>query len=130
MAIIKKIVKILAVLALSLVLLIYVLTMVTWPNKARLCRDVQDFLPKEECLRLENAVEIVKRAFPEGRVTTGDVKGALGEYLYAEYSTTYGHLEVYHLSARPIDYLFNYFDSYDFGYDNNGVLVAFSYDDF
>ncbi len=78
----------------------------------------------------ENGLEIVKLAFPEGAVSSSDVKSALGEYLYAEYPTTYGHREVYYLSVSPIDCFFNYFDSYDFGYDSNRVLTSFSYDDF
>jgi|APFre7841882724_1041349.scaffolds.fasta_scaffold121843_2 hypothetical protein len=126
----KKILKILSVLLLGLVLLYYGLTAPTWPSKTRLCRDIQDFLPKDECIHMENAQEIIKRAFPEGEVTSSDVKGALEEYLYAEYPTTYGHREVYHLSVKPVDYLFDYFDAYDFGYDNNGILISFSYDDF
>jgi hypothetical protein len=126
----KKLVKNLAILFLSLVLLILGLTKPTWPSKIRLCRNVESYLPKAECIRQENALEIVKRAFPEEQVSSSDVKSALGEYLHAEYPTTYGHREVYYLSVRPIDYLFNYFDSYDFGYDNDGLLVAFSYDDF
>ena len=123
-------VKLLAALVFSLALVFVGLTAPTWPNKARLCRDVQDYLLKDECLHMENAVEIAQRAFPAGEVTSSDIKGALGEYLYAEYPTAYGHREVYHLSKRPIDYLFDYFDTYDFGYDNNGVLTSFSYDDF
>jgi hypothetical protein len=130
MIIIKKVFKILTILLVSIILLILGLTKPTWPSKAKLCQNVESYLPKEECIRQENALEIVKQAFPEGEVSSSDVKSALGEYLYAEYPTTYGHREVYHLSVRPIDFLFNYFDSYDFGYDNNGVLISFSYDDF
>ena len=130
MAIIKKVVKILAILIVSLTLLILGLTKPTWPSKSKLCQDVERYLPKADCIRQENALEIVKRAFPEGEVSSRDVKSALGEYLHAEYTTTYGYREVYYLSVRPMDYLFNYFDSYDFRYDNNGVLISFSYDDF
>ena len=130
MVIIKKAVKILAILIVSLLLLILVLTRPTWPSKATLCQNLDKYLPKEECIRQENAVQIVKRAFPEGEVSSSDVKSALGEYLHAEYPTAYGHREVYYLSVQPIDYLFNYFDSYDFRYDNDGVLISFSYDDF
>jgi hypothetical protein len=130
MVIVKKVIKILAILMVSLILLILGLTKPIWPSKAKLCQDVESYLPKAECIRQENALEIVKRAFPEGEVSSSDIKSALGEYLHAEYPTTYGHREVYYLSVRPIDYLFNYFDSYDFGYDNNGMLISFSYDDF
>jgi len=125
----KKTVKILSVLLLSLVLLNYVLTVLTWPSKAKLCRNVQDYLSIDECLKMENAVGIVQRAFPEGEVTSGDVNGALGEYLFAAYPTTYGHREVYHLDVSLINYLFDNFATYKFKYDNNGVLIAFSYDD-
>ena len=30
---------------------------------------------------MENALEIVKRAFPEGEVSSKDIKGVIGEYL-------------------------------------------------
>jgi hypothetical protein len=130
MVIIKKLIKILAILIVSLGLLILGLTTPTWPSKAKLCQDLESYLPEAECIRQENTFQIVKRAFPEGEVLSSNVKSALGEYLHAEYTTTYGHREVYYLSIRPIDYLYNYFDSYDFKYDNNGVLISFSYDDF
>jgi len=130
MVIIKKVVKILTILTAILVLLFLVLFLPAWPSKARLCQDVESYLSKAECIRQDNALEIVKLAFPEGEVSSSDVKGALGKYLYAEYPTAYGHREVYYLSVQPIDYLFNYFDSYDFRYDNDGVLISFSYDDF
>lgn len=125
-----KLYKIIAILVLSIVLLFLALVMPTWPTKAKLCQDVEQYLPKAECMQLENHVEIVKRAFPEGDVSSSDVKSALGEYLHDEYLTTFGHREVYYLSARPINHLFNYFDSYDFRYDNNGVLTSIRYDDF
>jgi hypothetical protein len=130
MVIFKKMIKMLAILLVSLIFLILVLTLPTRPSKVQLCRDVEGYLPKAECMKQENAVQIVKRAFPEGEVSSSDVKSALGEYLHAEYITPYGYREVYYLSVRPIDFLLNYFDSYDFRYDNNGVLISFSYDDF
>ncbi len=130
MGAIKKAIKILAILTVSFVLLFICLTMPTWPSKTKLCQDVESYLPHSECIHLDNSIQIVKQAFPEGAVSSADVKGALGEYLHAEYPTTYGHREVYYLSINPIDYVFNYFDSYDFGYDHNGVLISFSYDDF
>lgn len=129
MAKFKKMLKILGVLFLSLVLLFLGVTGQTRPSKSKLCKVLESYLPIAECLQMGNALEIVKRAFPEGEVYTTDVKGALGEYLHAEYPTSYGHLEEYYLSVRPIDYLFRNFDSYRFAYDSNGLLVAFSYDD-
>src|SRR5688572_17672066 len=102
----------------------------TWPSKTELCQDLESYLPKTECIRLEDSLEIVQRAFPEGEVSSSDIRGALGEYLHAEYPTSYGHTEEYYLSIRPIDYLFRYHDSYRFSYDSSGTLVAFSYDDF
>ncbi len=129
MIFIKKLIKILAILIVSLVLLFLGLTIPTWPSKARLCRDVESYLPREECSRLKSTSEIVYRAFPKGEVSSNDVKGALGKYLHEEHPTTYGHIEVYYLSIRPIDYLFRSFASYRFGYDNHGILVALSYDD-
>ena len=45
MAIIKKVVKILAILIVSLTLLILGLTKPTWPSKAKLCQDVERYLP-------------------------------------------------------------------------------------
>jgi hypothetical protein len=130
MVIIKKVIKIFIILIVSLILIILGLTRPTWPSKAKLCQNVERYIPKVECILQENAVQIVKSAFPEGEVSSSDVKSTLGEYLYAEYPTTYGHREVYYLSVRPIDYLFNYFDLYEFRFDNNGVLISFSYDDF
>ena len=130
MAIIKKVLKILAILMVSLSLLILGLIFPVWPSKAQLCWDVERFLPKAECMRQENALAIVKRAFPEGDVSSSDVKSALGKYLQYEYPAIYGHREVYYLSTSPIDYFLHYSASYDFGYDKNGVLITFSYDDF
>lgn len=131
MVYIKKIIKIFAILILIIILIFVIIgiTKPTWPSKAKLCQDVEKYLPKEECINQENAVGIVKRAFPEGEVTSSDVKSALGEYLHAEYVTPYGHREEYYLSIRPINYFFNYFDSYSFRYDNNGLLISFSYQD-
>jgi len=125
----KKILKIIAMLTLGLVLLILVLFWPVWPSKAKLCQDVKDYLPKAKCMQLNNAVEIVMQAFPEGEVTSSDVKGALGEYLHNEHLTTYGHMEEYYLSVRPIGNLLIGQDSYRFRYKHDGVLVAFSYDD-
>lgn len=130
MVILKKVLKILAILIVCLLLLMLGFTKPTWPSKAQLCRDVERFLPKAECMRQENALAIVKRAFPEGEVSSSDVKSALGKYLQYERPTTYGHREVYYLSTSPIDYFLHYSASYDFGYDKNGVLITFSYDDF
>lgn len=110
MVILKKVIKILAILMASLVLLILSLILPTKPSKAKLCQDVESYLPKAECIRQENALEIVKQAFPKGEVSSSDVKSALGEYLHAEYSTTYGHLEEYYISIRPINYLFRDFE--------------------
>ncbi len=130
MVIIKKVFTIFPIFIVSLILLILGLTRPTWPSKATLCQNLDRYLPKAECIRQENAVQIVKQAFPEGEVSSSDVKSTLGEYLHAEYPTTYGHREVYYLSVQPIDYIFNYFDMYDFRYDYNGVHISFSYDDF
>ena len=84
MVILKKMLKILAILMVSLSLLILGLILPIWPSKAQLCRDVESFLPKAECMRQENAVRIVERAFPEGEVSSSDVKSALGKYLQYE----------------------------------------------
>ncbi|HYE68682.1 MAG TPA: hypothetical protein VEA58_08720 [Anaerovoracaceae bacterium] len=82
--IIIRLLRIGALLGLSIVLLFLALVMPTWPTKAKLCKDVEQYLPKAECMQLENHVEIVKRAFPEGKVSTSDVKSALREYLHNE----------------------------------------------
>ena len=81
MVFIKKVIMIFVVLITCLLLLMLGLTKPTWPSKAQLCRDVESFLPKAECMRQENALAIVKRAFPEGEVSSSDVKSALGKYL-------------------------------------------------
>ena len=120
----------LTILVLTLALLILSLFRTTWPSKAKLCRDLERYIPKNECTNMDNRVAILKRAFPEGKTSSSDVRNALGEYLYAEYPTTYGHLEEYHLSIHLTDYLFRYHDSYHFRYDSSGTLVAFSYEDF
>ena len=130
MSVIYKTGKILILLVLGLVLLLAGLTMPRWPSRARLCRDVADFLPPAECRQLNSALEIVQAAFPAGAVSAAEVRSALGDYLVTAVPTTYGHREVYHLERRPIDYLFNYFATYDFRYDQEGQLVSFSYDDF
>jgi len=129
MTIIKKAIMIFIVLLACLILLMFGLTIPNWPSKAELCRDVERYLPQDECSRQENALEIVKRAFPEGGVSSSDVKGALGKYLHREYPASYGHIEVYYLSISPIDYFFKNFDSYHFRYDRNGVLLAFDHYD-
>ena len=129
MILFKKVIKLLPILMVSLILIIFVLTLPTWPSKSNLCKDVESFLPKTECMRQENAVQIIRQAFPEGGVSSSDVKSALGKYLHAEYPTTYGHIEEYYLSVSPIDFLFRNFNSFRFGYNDLGILVAFSYDD-
>ncbi len=43
-------IKILAILIVSLVLLFLGLKIPTWPSKARLCWDLENYLPKEECV--------------------------------------------------------------------------------
>mgnify|MGYP006872421886 FL=1 len=117
------------VLIVCLLLLILGLTKPTWPSKAQLCRDVEGYLPNAECIRQENALAIVMQAFPEGEVSSSDVKSALGKYLQDEHPTTYGHVEEYRLGNTPIKYLFSNFASYRFRYDNKGILIAFDYYD-
>ena len=129
MAISKKVIMIFVVLIVCLLLLILGLTKPTWPSKAQLCRDVEGYLPNAECIRQENALAIVMRAFPEGEVSSSDVKSALGKYLQDEHPTTYGHVEEYRLGNTPIKYLFSNFASYRFRYDNKGILIAFDYYD-
>ena len=126
---IKKLTKFLVILLLSLVFLIVGLTEPVWPSKVKLCQDLENYISKAECINLDSRIAIVKRAFPEGKTSASDVRSALGEYLQEEHSTSYGHTEKYYLSVQPIDYLFRNFDSYRFRYDDNGVLVAFSYED-
>jgi len=129
MAISKKVIMIFVVLIVCLLLLILGLTKPTWPSKAQLCRDVEGYLPNAECIRQENALAIVMQAFPEGEVSSSDVKSALGKYLQDEHPTTYGHVEEYRLGNTPIKYLFSNFASYRFRYDNKGILIAFDYYD-
>ena len=129
MAISKKVIMIFVVLIVCLLLLILGLTKPTWPSKAQLCRDVEGYLPNAECIQQENALAIVMRAFPEGEVSSSDVKSALGKYLQDEHPTTYGHVEEYRLGNTPIKYLFSNFASYRFRYDNKGILIAFDYYD-
>ena len=129
MAISKKVIMIFVVLIVCLLLLILGLTKPTWPSKAQLCRDVEGYLPNAECIRQENALAIVMQAFPEGEVSSSDVKSALGNYLQDEHPTTYGHVEEYRLGNTPIKYLFSNFASYRFRYDNKGILIAFDYYD-
>ncbi len=129
MAIFKKIVRFLVILFLVIILLFLGLTQPVWPSKNKLCQDLESHIQRKECVHLDNRIAIIRRAFPEGETSSSDVKKALGAYLNAEYPTKYGHLEEYYLSVRPIDYLINTYDSYRFGYDSNGVLVAFSYED-
>lgn len=129
MAISKKVIMIFVVLIVCLLLLILGLTKPTWPSKAQLCRDVEGYLPNAECIRQENALAIVMQAFPEGEVSSSDVKSALGKYLQDEHPTTYGHVEEYRLGNTPIKYLFRNFASYRFRYDNKGILIAFDYYD-
>ena len=129
MAISKKVIVIFVVLIGCLLLLILGLTKPTWPSKAQLCRDVEGYLPNAECIRQENALAIVMQAFPEGEVSSSDVKSALGKYLQDEHPTTYGHVEEYRLGNTPIKYLFSNFASYRFRYDNKGILIAFDYYD-
>ena len=129
MAISKKVIMIFVVLIVCLLLLILGLTKRTWPSKAQLCRDVEGYLPNAECIRQENALAIVMQAFPEGEVSSSDVKSALGKYLQDEHPTTYGHVEEYRLGNTPIKYLFSNFASYRFRYDNKGILIAFDYYD-
>ena len=95
-----------------------------WPSEPQLCRDLESYLPKTDCLSLENRFVILERAFPIGIATSDQVRGALGEYLVDENSRPIGgHTEVYHLSVALIDYLFGNFDQYRFSYDENGTLV-------
>jgi hypothetical protein len=119
----------LTILSLTLLALTLSLFRRTSPSKARLCQDLESYIPQNECTDIDSRVAILKRAFPEGKTSSNDVKNALGAYLNVEYPTTYGHLEEYYLSVRPIDHLFRNYDSYRFGYDSNGTLVAFSYED-
>lgn len=126
---IKKWLKYLVLLLLGLFFIGIAVTTPVWPSNAKLCQDLEPYIPKDECARLDSRIMILKRAFPNEKTSSSDVKSALGAYLHTEYPTSYGHLEEYYISIRPIDYLFRDFDSYRFGYDNDGMLVAFSYDD-
>jgi len=125
----KSCIKKITFLILSIAVLIYGMLWPTWPSKARLCRDIESFIPKAECVNIKYRIEIIKRAFPEGTTTQKDVENALGEYLQEKYQTPYGYYEVYYLSIRPIDYIFRDFVDYEFMFDNNGILVAFGYQD-
>lgn len=128
----KRWLRIILLLQLGLTVLCLSTFCMQYPSQYRLCRDVAEYIPQQECIALENNWAIVQRAFPEGEANSEQVKAALGKYLSYEGPTTYGHREVYHLSVGLSDYLpgVGYFDYYSFRYDHNGVLVAFSYDDF
>jgi hypothetical protein len=104
-------------------------TQFTWPSKTILCKDIIEYIPYTECISTGNRIEIINKAFKKGETSSSQIKAVIGKYLHTEYSTSYGHIEEYYLSIRPIDYIFNNFDSYRFGYDRNGVFITFSYDD-
>ena len=114
----------------GIILLYYGLALPTWPSKTRLCRDLESYITRSECMRLEDRYEIVEQAFPIGITSEADVRKTLGEYFHAEYETTYGYLEVYYLSKKPINYLIRYFKSFSFAYDRNGILISIRGDDF
>ncbi len=98
----------------------------TWPTKARLCQDVEMYIPLEECLGLEDKSAILHQAFPIGSTTSNDVKGTLGAYLYDEYQTENGHIEIYHLNNHLIDFII---DGHIFLYDKSRNLRGISYED-
>ncbi len=97
----------------------------TWPTKARLCRDVEAYLPKSQCLSLDDKFVIVNQAFPPGSTSSKDVKNALGDYLHDEYPTVNGHIEIYYLSVHPLS--IGLPSEYIFTYNQNGILRRIDY---
>lgn len=114
---------------LGLAIIVIGLTFPTWPSKSKLCHTLEGYISFGECIKMDNRVEMIHNAFPEGKATSEDVRSALGEYLAEQKNTVYGSLEVYFLSKQPINYINNYFDYYSFRYDKLGILVSFDYDD-
>ena len=125
----KRWVKIYAFLSFLVISLCLGMLLPSWPSKARLCRDLESHIPVTECMALDHRAAIVEQAFPIGTTSTETVKSAIGDYLHDEYQTDYGHRETYYLDVSPIAHVFRYYSKYNFRYDKNGTLVAFSYED-
>ncbi len=119
-------------LALSLIcIIIFIVLSIwpSWPTKARLCRDVEAYIMRSECLTLDDKFAILDRAFPVGSTSSEDVKNALGDYLHDKVPGKSGHIEIYYLSVQPMDYLMSFQDAYIFTYDEDGLFLGYIYED-
>lgn len=120
--------KYFALLFLFLLISVICLIWPTWPSINKLCTDVDEFIPRGECLALDNRFSIIEHAFSKGTTSSEEIRRVFNEYLQDEFDTEYGHVEVYYLKVSPIDYLFNSFESFHFSFDDRGIYIAFSYE--
>ena len=125
----KKITLLLAIPMFCIILFGVIVIDPSWPTKSMLCRDVEMYIPRDECLELKDKFAILDRAFPIGSTSSSDVKSALGDYLDDEYQTENGHIEIYHLNNHLMDYLISRRDDYIFTYDEYGNLRRYDYMD-
>jgi hypothetical protein len=125
----KYMLAVIVVLFLGILACIVIFSLPSWPSKAQLCRDVEAYIPKDQCLKLNDRFLIIEQAFPAYSTSSDDVKNALGDYLHDEYPTVNGHVEIYYLSVHPINYLVGFPSEFIFTYNQDGILRRIGYQD-